>query len=616
MKTTNQSTRRDAIEKAMRIAEFRETLEATDSKHMEACVNDLVANAGLSPDEARIVAASYRADELPKIATELGIDREVVAQLLGVSGELPTADFAKDKDTDDPEMETETPEEEAAGETLGDEIEEHGHVPTPEEESVEGETPEMHTPEVADAITDTEDTNPIEPTNDFPEDLGEANDTDIATIQIEIPASEIEAVQKLLDEHFGGSSNAEDSELPVKEDAMALPAATETPLHAEETVPSHPLENPTNEVNPMTENELAARKAERAALLNSTRRVTAEDETKPKDIGLGKDTSHNGKPFQYAGDAQYKGEDTRPTHQKDDSAGNSLKEQNPKFNKQPIPTNNPDNLQLKGEYEVVKKEGSTDGSLEYTVDFKKLDNIPSGEPDRIDDYSVPTQMPEVAGARKTTVAKVVECSGCNNPSKKEVVQAECQECKQVVAICGDCEDEGYCPVCAGTVVATNGKAVEAEVTKNENGVEEESGDGPRLNIQPNGDGFLRKPHEDDETNRKANEVWKARVKTAYAVSHKLAANGVIDLDDIEANAEMWLTDGLSAATMVNQGKLLLSSAQTREERVAAAYNESRNVRTAGSSISINPALSASTQNEAPSDLKEALRGILMSKFDN
>lgn len=614
MNTKNTSARHDAIVKSMKLAEFRDTLSTTDAADMEACVNDLIKNAGLSPAEARVVAAAYRSETLPRIAHEMGLN-DSDTEALGIHGGIKTTDFAKDKPKDDEKEEDKDgilPSEES----IEDEIAEHGHIPSAEEEELEGETPEMHSPEVEEAIEDKGDM----PEDDLNTDLSEVNEEsgETALIQIEVPAKDISAVQQLLDDYFGKGENAteDDSALPIKEEAFPVEDA-----EFAESAPASPLNIP-KEVEPMDAKQLLARKNERAAILagTNTRTVTAKDETDPKDIGLGKDTSEGGKSFQYAGDAQYKGEDDRPTTTKQNSEGNSLRDQNPTFKKQPVPTNNADNLQLKSGYEAIKKDGSTDGSLDYSVDFEKLSKIPSAEPDRIDGYSVPTQMPEVVGPRKTTVAeRIVECSGCNNPNTKGINQAQCQDCKTVIAICEDCENEGYCPVCAGvtvgkTVEAESGVTIEIDAKKE---TEDAKGTNPSVK-QENGDGFARKPHEDDESSRKAMQLFQARLKTAYSVSSRLAMAGVIGADEIDENVEMWLGDGLSSATMVSQGKLMLKSASSAAERVASSYSDNRNVRT--SNVSLNPGafITASSQqaNNAPNDLREALRSILMPKYED
>ena len=613
MKNQNISAHREAVLKSMKLAEFRDNLSATDANDMEACVNDLVKNAGLSQTEARVVAAAYRAEALPRIAFEMGLGEEEARGAMGIHGGMKTTDFAKDKPKDDEEKNDKDgilP----SDESIEDEIDEHGHIPSAEEEEIEGETPEMHSPEVEDAI-EVGSEMPVEDSfhSDMDEntDLSEVNEEngETALIQIEVPASEIEAVQRLLDEHFGSGINAENDEaLPVKENSFPVDDA-ELAVEA----PADPL-NIQEKVEPMDAKQLLARKQERAAILagTNTRTVTAEDD-KPKDIGLGDDTSAGGKSFQYAGEAQYKGEDDRPTATKQNSEGNSLKEQNPTFKKQPIPTNNADNLQLKSGYDAVKRDGSGDGSLEYSVDFDKLDNIPSSDPDRIDEYSVPTQMKDVVGPRKTTVAgRVVECSGCNNPNTKSINKAECQDCKTVIAICEDCETEGYCPVCANGVV---GKTVEAdtEITiESAKDCEETKGKGSK---QENGDGFTRKPHDDDES-RKSTALYHARLKTAYSVSYKLALANVIEVNEVDANVDMWLADNLSPVTMVTQGKLMLKSASSAAERVASSYSDNRNVRTAN--VSLNPGVfvPAQAQNSAPNDLKEALVGLFMNRYEN
>lgn len=616
MKTQNTSAHRDAVRKSMKLAEFRDILSATDATDMETCVNDLVKSAGLSIEEARVVAAAYRSEALPRIAHEMGLGDEEARGAIGLHGGMKTTDFAKAKPHDE-EKEDDKDGILPSDESINDEIEEHGHIPSAEEGEMEGETPEMHSPEVEDAI---EDKGSMMPNEDLNTDLSEVNKDqgETALIQIEVPASEIDAVQRLLDEHFGSGQNAHDDDaLPIKEESLPIDGGAEFA----ESAPANPL-NIHEQVEPqMDSKQLLARRNERAAILagTNTRTVTAEDDTKPKDIGLGKDTSEGGKSFQYAGDAQYKGEDDRPTATKQNSEGNSLREQNPTFKKQPVPTNNADHLQLKSGYDAVKKDGSPDGTLDYTVDFDQLNKIPSADPDRIDGYTVPTQMQEVVGPRKTTVAeRIVECSGCNNPNTKEIIKAECQDCKTVIAICEECENEGYCPVCAGVAVVKTVEAEDSGVTIEidaKKDTEEAKGTNPSVK-QENGDGFTRKPHEDDESSRKAMALFQARMKTAYSVSYRLALAGVIEAEEVDGNADMWLADGLSPATMVSQGKLMLKSASSAAERVASSFSDNRDVRTANVSINPGAFVTASTQNNAPNDLREALRSILMPKYED
>ena len=107
------------------------------------------------------------------------------------------------------------------------------------------------------------------------------------------------------------------------------------------------------------------------------------------------------------------------------------------------------------------------------------------------------------------------------------------------------------------------------------------------------------------------EVFRARLKTAYSVSTRLALAGVIHPQEVDGNVDMWIDGGLSTKTMLTQGTIMLRSSQNATERVASAAADRMNVRTASSQIglSTNPAFSGSTGNSAPLDLQTALKGL-------
>jgi hypothetical protein len=71
-----------------------------------------------------------------------------------------------------------------------------------------------------------------------------------------------------------------------------------------------------------------------------------------------------------------------------------------------------------------------------------------------------------------------------------------------------------------------------------------------------------------------------------------------------------LNDNLKADAMIRQTKLLLKSAQTSSERIAAAAAEKMNTRTAQTiGISTSPAFSGSSvSNGAALDIQSALKG--------
>ena len=87
---------------------------------------------------------------------------------------------------------------------------------------------------------------------------------------------------------------------------------------------------------------------------------------------------------------------------------------------------------------------------------------------------------------------------------------------------------------------------------------------------------------------------------------------MITFDEVDSYAEQMLTDNLKADSMIRQTKLLLKSAQSATERVAAAAAERMgSVRTASNlGISTSPAFSGGQthNNSAALDIQGALKG--------
>lgn len=73
------------------------------------------------------------------------------------------------------------------------------------------------------------------------------------------------------------------------------------------------------------------------------------------------------------------------------------------------------------------------------------------------------------------------------------------------------------------------------------------------------------------------ELYKARLKTAFAMSNKLATAGILPINEVDGFAEGMLSDGLTVTAMIRQTKLMLNSAAANAEKYAAA---SSSVRTA------------------------------------
>jgi len=284
---------------------------------------------------------------------------------------------------------------------------------------------------------------------------------------------------------------------------------------------------------------------------------------------------------------------------------NSLKSENPTFVKSKVPTNNPDCLQTPGSIEAVKFDGGP-GDLEVTADWECIEDVPSEGGEKMEMFAVPTDMPM---KHKTTVAskgKGCDCCGYTKSEKTagngvDVHAVKCAQCNNKLAVCDKCiEADADCKYCKS-----------AEKNKEDDDVKEAA----KPNLGPVELAIDNKAQEDmDEQAQQfqtqvASTLDMARVKTSYSCASKLAIAGIISNEEVDVYAEQMLNDNLKSDAMIRQTKLLLKSAQSSAERVAAAAAEKMSVRTASTNgISTTPALSSSVLNSAAYDIQSALKG--------
>lgn len=492
---------------ALRLAE----IQMTDQEDYENCVSDMVRSASLDETEANIIASAIRSKYLPALAREAGMDESMVKKMVNLEdGAEETADFANDE--------------------------------------IEDEEMELH--HFDDETNDEE---------DLEDDDAEVEDDETVTFEIEVPADSVdaarEAVQKALDGLFGEDMDMdEDSDMDEDMDDMDMDDDMEddSDMDDEEEEDSEPNVHTSNGVNKMTKQALAARRAEREAIL---KKIASEEEQYPASAGF----KYNEDMVNMPGEVDY------PSMSLDSSEGNSLKDQNPSFAEQKVPTNNPGSLQFPDVTKPSKFEGSGDGSLEYTVDWNSLENPSEGLED-VNLFEVPTQMPSMP--HKTTVAMkhAVKCTTCGHESMMTDAQIADE-----ATTCENCE------------------AMKQEKTALDLRVKP----GTPVNLVASSD------------------LEKARIKTAFSCSSKLALAGIIDAAEVDAYADQMLNDNLKADAMIRQTKLLLKSAQASSERVAAAAAERmNNTRTASTlGISTSPAFTnSSSVNNAALDIQSALKG--------
>jgi hypothetical protein len=644
--------------RAMKLAE----ISVTDGEDLNKFMNEMQSHVSLSENEARIVASAFRSRMLTAYSRQEGISDPVIAQLLA-EGDPMTADFAKDKHTkDDSKMPKGlAPQDDV--DPLDDGEGDPDLLPSSKDED-DGDMLQDHqvedhdVPEALDAIHpadaldadggedalagEGDPTMPMAHSDDSHDDLGGADDLPIpagddhdadgpmATIQIEVPVSDIDKVQKALNDVLGGpaddngfdASGEAASDMPDfgGDTAGLSPADTDAPSDSAAPVDKPaPFDKAASAARrtQMSKDELARRAAQREALLAHVRTASEED-GKPRDIGLGKDTSGNGKPFQFDSEAQYKGEDKFGKLTMENSEGNSLKGQNPTFAKQTVPTNNPQNLQLSESLQAVKLDGSPDGTLSYDPDFDFGVPIPSADPDRGNNFDLPTQMDVTLD--RSRLRNTTACQGCNNPTRVAVNWNECQDCGTRIAICQTCEDDGYCPACRALGKQASDDNVDEGKTDNgeDKKRRQHQFDGTEM---PQSARDKDHPFEEGDPNAgsdRAAEVFKARIKTAYSVSYKLALAGLLEANEIDTNVEDYMNSGMSASTMLKQGGMWLRSAQNATQRVLAAHADKQNVRTASNGLATNPSFQASSTSVSPAvmDLHTALQGLwTMPKID-
>ena len=546
---------------ALKLAE----IQATDKEDFVQCTNDMARTASLNDDEAVVVASAIRAKYLPNIAKQAGI------KLAGLDLEdgKETVDFANDE-SDDEEMEF--------------------HHFESDEEELDEDNDEM--------------------SDDDMEDSDEADESDdVATFEIEVPADMVDqaqkAVQEALDNLLGGDLDSSEDDMEDMDDMNDMDDMEDMDSDDEDEIEDENTEKFTknsNEVRNMTKQALAERKAQREALLRRAEReeilmkLAAEEEAYP---------AHSS--FKYNEDmVNMEGEIDYPSMSFEGGDGNSLKEQNPSYAEQRVPTNNPDSLQFPDVTKPMKFEGSGDGSLEYVVDWESLENPSEGLEDA-NLFEVPTQMPNMP--HKTTRAN----AGNNRIAEKgkEMHTVECTSCGKRMSM-SDEDMKKDSTRCANDDCPTNKESGKDHDMEKESATEMTGSEETTLTGQlPGGQKMTAPVKTDMQTTFKdtTSSIDLARIKTAFGCSSKLALAGIITSDEVDSYAEQMLNDGLKADSMIRQTKLLLKSAQTSTERVAAAAAEKMTKTASTLGVSTSPAFNGSfASNSAALDIQGALKG--------
>ena len=542
---------------AMRLAE----INATDKEDLLNCASDMEKTASLNANEAVVVAKAIRAKYLPNIARQAGLN----VSNLDLDHGKETVDFANDESDD-------------------------------EEDDME-----FHHFESDDDSKDVDDDDMSDEDMDDEDEVEDSDD--VATFEIEVPADMVDraqkAVQEALDNLLGGDDDSdEDDDEDIthfnnEEDDMD----SEYESDDDEDNETQFIKK-SNEVRSMTKQALAERKAQREALLRRAEReeilmkIASEEETYPASASF----KYNEDMVDMSGQVEY------PSMTMQGSEGNSLKEQNPTWADQKVPTMNPGSLQFPSVTTPGKFEGTGDGSLEYTVDWDHLETPSEGLEDA-DQPQIPTQMSSMPHKATRSVAA----------SREEEAKhdCECTSCGASMRL-SESEMNDMATRCSNKDCPSNMKEGGMD---HKDSVEEKSAQGdPAKTVKELENNVTTVKNQNENVQKGlsmiAGSIDLARIKTSYSCATKLALAGIITSEEVDSYAEQMINDGLKSDSMIRQTKLLLKSAQSSTERVVAAAAERMSTRTASTlGVSTSPALSGGlSNNSAALDIQGALKG--------
>lgn len=546
-------------------------IQATDAEDFARCVSDMKKYAHLSDEDAHEVAKATRSKWMPSVLLEMGLDE----------GDVPVERGVEDNGFAE-EYKKEEPEDEKDFEVLDKE------------------------PEIVEEVG-----------NDFPaeddvekEDNGEVEDEGIAMVQISVPADKLKEVKDALNAILTDESADVESEDEMSNDEMSNDDEMPKGINEETEIHSEGRKG-----EAMNKEELAMRKAERRAI------IAGVEEVEPKDIGLGHDTSGGGKPFKYDGDAQYQGE-VKLTTKKFEGGGNSdLKDPYAPYAEQKVPTMNPDHLQLKDEVKAMEFSEKPANAADYEIDFDLIETgstpIPSDGSGRAEHEHEAPVMSEHELNLNPIKVRIASELGDLDVEKAEQILADL-----LVQAGVDTEDIGKMTYAEGVELyhAIKTAAKDGEVSFNEThgtqGVDEhpEYKENKKANEKITIETEAKNAGSEsvNEGERNANDLYRARLKTAYACSYKLLMAGCLsDEDEAEEYVESLLNDNLSATAMIRQSTLWLKSAQAIKSEKTAAANSGVKKTASNVGLSISPSIKVANtvDTSGPTDLADALRGM-------
>ncbi len=418
------------------------------------------------------------------------------------------------------------------------------------------------------------------------EDGGEENDN-VATLEVEVPADKVdefqEALEKAMTEVFGDAGE-------VAEDKEDMSSDIKKYEEDVEDVMSSVTAN--RKVQTMSKNA----RAQREAILASLNTRVASD-------------------MEFKGSYENEGEYAKMTMT--NSEGNSLRDQNPEFNKVNVPTLNGENLGFDKEFVATKLEGQIDDVNAYKVNFDPMSyaTAEGNSLPEFEDFEVPTQTDMTSRKNTVTASDLTAEEAAEEELYNSLVQAGVSN--DTISNLTFAEGlELYKQITASKVNELARYAGEVNINVAE---EEEQASYGMMTDEENEDEYDEASMDMEAkwaTFAKESEVFRARLKTAYGVSTKLCLAGLLDQDEVESNVDLWMNDGLTVKAMLASGAQMLRMSQTAEQRVASAHAE-KSVRTASANgVATIPGYSGTTSNVS-TDLQQALKSIFtMPRLDD
>jgi hypothetical protein len=582
-----QSEQLNRIKKAMIIS--------SDKNELADCKSDLMKKIAMDEKEADAVATSIRDMFMPKLLKVMGIDED----------EMPK-DFIGKMTEDDENFEEEYTDEDRDDVEIEDEDEEDDFDFSMDDEDHE---------------------------EDAQIDEDEVGEDEIATIHITVPADKIREVEKALENVLG------DTDAQFKDHAMG-----------------EDKESPKGEKN--MNKEIEARKALRKTILAAVAEDDVEHVVKAES-------------FDHDASEQYKEEGFYETmsgglKDPDFDAVTYADIEIPNFTKL-VDGLRPD-LGLSESLKTFKFDGTPSDAEDFELNFNPFDIPSQGNKDLYDGEGpvIPTErkLPMKrtvnssslgefdADAAEEALAFALRKAGVEEEDLGKLTYAEALDLFKAIKTASEDREhytkDGVMNESNGFVQNTNIKNPDAASNKKEkmattedqlhDDKKEEAGQrlssthdeyAAMLRKLMKGASYAEKDEEedDDKDHNKAEdtlkvddltieaedkmakeaELYKARLKTAFAMSNKLATAGILPINEVDGFAEGMLSDGLTVTAMIRQTKLMLNSAAANAEKYAAA---SSSVRTASTGIAFNPSVrGASADLSGAQDIQNALRNL-------